>query len=112
MLPFLLTLGKSKHNTSDSSTPQQKTLQLQYGHINHTQSKPYYTGETANNLACCPVGLQSGHGTVIDKDFSLVFYQSNEVRTLYCFCFWMNICVFYLFYCLRLIFLLFIYHIG
>ena len=48
MLPFLLLLGKRKENALDSSTFQQKTLQLQYGHINHNQIKLHYTIEISS----------------------------------------------------------------
>jgi hypothetical protein len=73
MLPCFLPSGKPKEKTLDSSTSQQKTLQLKYGHLNHNQIKPYFMLETTNNLAGCPMNFKSCHEVVIDKDFSLVF---------------------------------------
>ena len=98
MLPFLLPLGKQKENTLDSSTSPQKTLQLQYGHINYNQIKPHCTREIANNLAGCPMNFKSVIEAVIDKYFSLVFYQSNEVRLFYSSCDQMIICILYSFF--------------
>ena len=59
MLPFLLLLGTQKENTLNSLFFPQKTLQLQYGHINHNQIKPHCTLKIANNLAGCPMNFKS-----------------------------------------------------
>ena len=71
-------------NTSpvDSSVPEENALRLQYGYVNHNQINPNVALKIANNLAGDPMNYQSGHDRVMDKDFELVFYQSNEVRFL------------------------------
>ena len=78
MLPFLLPMG----NTNDvgSSNGKENILRLQYGYVNHNRIDPNVALEIANNLAGDPMKYQSGHDHVMDKDFELVFYQSNEVR--------------------------------
>ena len=78
MLPFLLPMGNT--NPVDSSNPKENALRLQYGYVNHNQINPNVALEIANNLAGNPMKYQSGHDRVMDKDFELVFYQSNEVR--------------------------------
>ena len=67
-------------NPVDSSNPKDNALRLQYGYVNHNQINPNVALEIANNLAGNPMKYQSGHDRVMDKDFELVFYQSNEVR--------------------------------
>ena len=78
MLPFLLPMG----NTHDvnSSNGKENVLRLQYGYVNHNRIDANVALEIANNLAGDPMKFQSGHDRVMDKDFELVFYQSNEVR--------------------------------
>jgi hypothetical protein len=72
MIPFLLPMGDAKNGT----------LRLQYGPVNHNQINPNTALEIANNLAGNPMDFYSGHLGVMDKDFELVFYQSNEVRLI------------------------------
>ena len=78
MLPFLLPMGKTNH--LDSSDGNENVLRLQYGYVNHNGIDANVALEIANNLAGDPMKFQSGHDRVMDKDFELVFYQSNEVR--------------------------------
>ena len=80
MLAFLLPMGKEV--PIDSSTPQQKALRLQYGSVNHNSLNPNVVLEIANNLAGDPMNYQSRHDRIMDKDFELVFYQSNEVQII------------------------------
>lgn len=72
MIPFLLPMGDAENGT----------LRLQYGPVNHNQISPNTALEIANNLAGNPMDFYSGHLSVMDKDFELVFYQSNEVRLI------------------------------
>ena len=72
MIPFLLPMGDVEDGT----------LRLQYGPVNHNQISPNTALEIANNLAGNPMDFYSGHPSVMDKDFELVFYQSNEVRLI------------------------------
>ena len=68
MLPFLLPLGKDE-------------LCLQYGWVNHNKIGPSSTLKIVNNLSNNIMEAEStGHDAVMDKDFELIFYQSNEVR--------------------------------
>ena len=85
MIPFLLSMGDAENDI----------LRLQYGPVNHNQISPNVTLEIANNLTGNPMDFKSGHDSVMDKDFELVFYQSNEVR-LICFiifCLTGNVCI-------------------
>ncbi len=70
-------------------------LRLQYGPVNHNQISPNVALKIANNLAGNPMDFKSGHDSVMDKDFELVFYQSNEVRLIcfYYFCLTGNVCI-------------------
>ena len=53
---------------------------LQYGPVNHNRISPPIALEIANNLAENPMNAEkTGHDAVVDKDFELIFYQSNEV---------------------------------
>ena len=78
MLPFLLPMGNT--NYFDSFDGNENVLRLQYGYVNHNQINPNVALEIANNLAGDPMKYQSGHDRVMDKDFELVFYQSNKVH--------------------------------
>ena len=78
MLPFLLPMCNTNH--LDSSNGNENVLRLQYGYVNHNHIDANVALEIANNLAGDPMKFQSGHDRVMDKDFDLVFYQSNEVR--------------------------------
>jgi hypothetical protein len=111
MLP-LSSVRKTKRKTLDSLTSSQKTLQLQYGHINHNQIKPHCTLEIAKNLVGCPINFKSGQEEVIDKDFSLVFYQSIKVHLSYSSCDQMIICLLHFFVRSYFLFFIILYYIG
>ena len=85
MIPFLISMGEAKN----------AILCLQYGLVNHNQISPNVALQIANNLAGNPMDFKSGHDSVMDKDFELVFYQSNEVRPIcfYYFCLTGNVCI-------------------
>ena len=80
MLPFLTPMGKPIE-VSDDTSPPIKGLRLQYGRVNPNKLSFPTAMEIANNLAGNPMKFTSGHQAIMDKDFELVFYQSDEVRT-------------------------------
>lgn len=80
MLPFLTPMGKPIIVSEDTNPPI-KGLRLQYGRVNHNKLSVSTAMEIANNLAGDPMKFKSGHQPLMDKDFELVFYQSDEVRT-------------------------------